>query len=212
MQLVGFVLLTAKGLALALGGGVLVLGIANSLIVATTRRQVHGNWASLPTLDTALVLGCAPTLKDGRPNFYFEARLDAAAQLFHNGRVQRLIVSGGPLRRGASNASECDAMLRGLVRRGVPPDRILADRLGTRTWRSIEQLRDVFKLRELTIVSQAFHLPRAVYLARHIRIQAHGYAAPSPPLVSGKHLKVLLRETFSRTRALVDVRRQRPAT
>lgn len=202
------VLLTAKGVALALGGGALLLGAANTLVLATTRRQVHGSSALLPTLDTALVLGCAPTLEDERPNFYFEARLDAAAQLFHSGRVQRLIVSGGPLRRGAPRASECDAMLEGLMRRGVPHERILVDRLGTRTWRSIVHLRDVFDVKELTIVSQAFHLPRAVYLARHIGIQAYGYAAPSPPPSAGKHLKVLLRETFSRARALVDVRRE----
>lgn len=210
MRLVGLVLLTAKGVALTLCAGVVVLGVANVVVLGSTRRQVRGNLATLPRLEAALVLGCAPTLLDGRPNFYFEARLDAAAQLFHSGCVQRLIVSGGPLRRGASDASECDAMLEGLVRRGVPREQIVVDRLGTRTWRSIVRLRDEFRLNELTIVSQAFHLPRAVYLARHIGIRAFGYAASSPPLASGNHLKVLLRETFSRARALVDVGRAAP--
>lgn len=207
MRIIGLAQALANAAALTLGGALVGLGVANTIVHVRTRGRVHDVIARLPTSDVALVLGCAPSLSDGRPNFYFETRLDAAAQLFHSGRVQRLILSGGPLRRGATGASECDAMLDGLTSRGVPRERLTLDRLGTRTWRSIVHVRDVYQLNEVTIVSQAFHLPRAVYLAAHAGVRACGYAARSPRLASRQHQHVLLREVFARARAVVDVRR-----
>jgi SanA protein len=180
---------------------------SNALVHWSTRRYVFSEVSAVPEFETAIVLGCAPHLRDGQPNFYFEARLDAAAQLYAAGRVAHFVVSGGPLRRGApggANGSECDAMVGGLVARGVPRERIALDVAGTRTRRSAQRARDAFGLRTVVFVSQAFHARRAVFLGRRIGLDAVAYIAPSPALSSHKHWKVLLRETLSRTRAVLE--------
>lgn len=194
-------LLAATGVTLI---GATVIG-SNAYVHWATRGHVFCEVNTVPKVDTAIVLGCAPLLRDGRPNFYFEARLDAAARLYAAGRVARIVVSGGPLRRGArANGSECDAMLEGLVARGVPREHISLDVSGTRTQRSAERARDAFGLHAVVFVSQAFHAPRAVFLARRLGLEAVAYIASSPALSSRKHLRVLLREAFSRTRAVLE--------
>lgn len=185
---------------------VLVVVAANAYLLWTTRRYVYTDPHTLPELGTAVVLGCAPLLSDGRANFYFEARLDAAARLYAERRVQRIIVSGGALHRvapGRAWRSECDAMYDGLTGRGVPSDRIVADLAGTRTRRSAEQAR-ALGLDEVVFVSQAFHAPRAVFLGRSVGLKALAYTAASPTRTSHPHCKVLLREVFARTRALFE--------
>jgi SanA protein len=192
------------GILATLGASVLA---ANAYVQWTTRRYVFYHLDAVPKLELAIVLGCAPRLRDGRPNYYFEARLDAATELYLAGKVRQLLVSGGPMHSVASGAvsgSECDAMREGLLARGVPEAHVTLDVGGHRTLRSVERARTKFGLSELVFVTQGFHAPRAVFLARQIGMQAFAYTAASPPLSSRKHLKLLVRESLSRTRAVFE--------
>jgi SanA protein len=187
-------------------GGLTLLG-PSAYVHWTTRHCVFSLVDDVPQLETAIVLGCAPTLGDGRPNYYFETRLDAAAELYRTGRVARLIVSGGPLRRDASGTafgSECDAMRDGLLARGVLAERIVLDTSGTRTRQSAQRARGTFRLRAAVFVTQPFHAPRAVFLARQAGIDAFAYTAASPSLLSRTHSKVLVREVFACVRAVLE--------
>lgn len=190
-------MLVVAGLVVTAG----VALLASSIYIQwVTRDLVYSDVSAVPKNSTAIVLGCAPTLRNGRPNFYFEARLDAAALLYAEGRVQGLLVSGGPLRDGVG--SECDAMRDGLLSRGVPGERVTMDPLGTRTRISAERARYVFRLERTLFVSQAFHVSRAVFLARSLGLEATAFIAPSPPAWSSRHARVLVREVFSRGRSV----------
>lgn len=130
--------------------------------------------AALPAMQVALVLGAAPIGPEGGPNRYFERRLDAAAALWRAGKVKYLLVSGD--RRG-DGYDEPSAMRAGLVARGVPAEAIYRDFAGVRTRDSVLRADDIFGQKRMIIVSQGFHLARAIFLARQEGIEAWGLVA-----------------------------------
>lgn len=127
----------------------------------------------VPAVDVALVLGTAPIGPEGGPNRYFVYRLDAAAALYKAGKVKYFIVSG--TREGPYD--EPTAMRAGLIERGVPAEAIYRDFGGNRTFDSIVRARRVYGQTRLVIVSQRFHLSRALFLAAHEGIEAWGFEA-----------------------------------
>lgn len=156
--------------------------------------------AALPEMPAALVLGTAPQLADGSRNPYFDYRIGAAAKLYRQGRVRRIIVSGDNRRHGYN---EPDAMAAALAAQGVPPERIHADYAGLRTLDSVIRARDIFGQTRYIVVSQRFHNERAVYLARSRGIEAYGYNARDVGFSFG--LKTRLREYLARVKMFVDL-------
>lgn len=153
---------------------------------------------AVPEHPVALVLGTAPTVW-GRPNLYYERRLDAAAELYHAGRVRGLLVSGD---HGRVEYNEPDRMKADLVARGVPAEFITCDYAGFRTLDSVVRASTVFGLDRFVVVSQPFHAKRAVYLARQHGLQATAFAAQNPRRRAG--LKQRAREVLARNLALWD--------
>ncbi len=192
----------SRGLCLAVGAAGLVSGVLLGVELQRMARLgeafIVSDVASLPPREFAVVLGCAPLLADGRKNLYFEHRMDAAAQLFHQGRTARLWLSGnGHSPRG----NEPAAMREALVARGVPSDKLLVDPDGTRTLDSLLRVAQGFPGQEFWLVSQRFHLERALYLTHALGLPALGYPAQDvPPSVA-----LAIRERLARVRAVVDV-------
>jgi len=155
---------------------------------------------SVPGHRTALVLGCARTLSNGRPNQYFLHRIRTAAALYRAGRVDCLIVSGDNHRVGYDEATD---MRDALVDEGVPADRISRDFAGFRTLDSVIRAREVFCQEKFVIVSQRFHNERALFIARAHGIDAVALDAPDVATLGG--LKTRVREAFARTKAVADV-------
>jgi SanA protein len=168
-------------------------------------RYMRDDPAEIPEMNVALVLGAAPIGPEGGPNRYFEYRLDAAASLWKCGRARYLLVSGDNRR---NDYDEPTAMRDGLLRRGVPPSAIYRDFAGIRTWDSIVRAQEIFGQRRLIIVSQRFHLARAIFLARRQGIEAWGLEArdvDNPYSIFTK-----LRRYPSALRAYYDVWREPP--
>ena len=163
----GLVLLFAVG-ALALAA-VLLSWAAERALDRAAEEFSFADPARLPGVEAAVVLGTAPIGPEGGPNVYFVRRLDAAATLWKAGKARTLIVSG--------SGDEPEAMKAGLVARGVPAEAIRLDPEGYRTWDSILRARDTFGLDRMIVVSQRFHLSRALFLARHAGIEAWGFEA-----------------------------------
>jgi SanA protein len=166
MRLILFALFLVGAVALA---GVLLAWLAERRLDGLADARMSGDASRLPDVDVALVLGTAPIGPEGGPNVYFVHRLDAAAALWKAGKVKYLIVSGSDV--------EPDAMRDGLIARGVPAAAIYRDPAGDRTWDSVLRARDVFGQKRLIIVSQRFHLSRALFLANHAGIEAWGFEA-----------------------------------
>lgn len=169
-------------------------------IERSARAAVIADLAKLPHHRVALVLGCSPTLKSGRANWYFENRITAAAALFQAGKVDYLLVSGD---NHAATYDEPGAMRDALVKRGVPADRVALDYAGFSTLDSVVRAQKVFGLSELCIVSQRDHAQRAVYIAQSKGIAAIAYPAKD---VTARHgLRTRLRESLARVSTLLDV-------
>jgi vancomycin permeability regulator SanA len=113
----------------------------------------------------ALVLG-AGLRTDGRPSLLLARRLDVAAALYHRGTVDAVLVSGAD--------DEPSAMRTYLVAAGVPGAKIVGDAAGFRTWDSCVRAREVYGVRSAIVVTQEFHLPRAVVLCGAAGIDATG--------------------------------------
>jgi len=124
----------------------------------------------VPAQPVALVLG-AEVYADGQPSRYLRARLDVAHQLFAAGKVKAILVSGDNSTR---HYSETDGMRNYLIERGVPAKRIIGDSAGFDTYDSCVRARQVFGVTRAIVVSQSYHLPRALATCRAIGLEAWG--------------------------------------
>jgi vancomycin permeability regulator SanA len=142
--------------------------------LSTTGHRVTAGaapgWAgAVPSAPVGLVLGAG--LYHGSPTPMLASRLDIAAELYHDGKVRALLLSGDNSRAGYDEPS---VMRDYLAARGVPRDVLVLDYAGFDTWDSCVRARDVFGVRRVTVITQNFHLPRAVALCRTAGLDAFG--------------------------------------
>lgn len=183
--------------------GVFLLGgvfAADAYIEYQARRRVFDSVDALPYRRIGIVLGTAPYASAGRKNDYYTARIEAAADLYHRGKVGRLIVSGA---NPSPYYNEPRFMKADLVNLGVPESSIVLDFAGVRTLDSVIRAHKVFGQDAFTVVSQRFHLLRAVYIGRRRGLDVVGYAAADPTTFT--RLKARLREYGARVQALLDI-------
>ena len=183
--------------------GALVVAACNAavLVAASGRVTPVGHEDEAPKRRAAVVMGCAQKLGDGRGNLYFATRIRTAAKLWRAGRVEALVVSGDNHVEGYDEPSD---MKRALVAAGVPEDRIVCDYAGFRTLDSVVRAKTIFGLDSFLVVSQDFHVRRAVFLGRCHGLDVHGVAAPHPVGLDIR-ARNALREALARTAAVLDV-------
>lgn len=155
--------------------------------------------ARVDHFDCALVLG-AGVREDGTPSDVLRDRLDVALALHRNGLAPRIIVSGDHRER---SYDEPNAMRRYLEAHGVPPSAIFMDHAGLDTYSSVWRAKHVFGVERVIVVTQDFHLPRALYVARSLGMTAEGASADLRAYRGIAWQNV--RETMSRTKAFFDV-------
>lgn len=120
--------------------------------------------------DVALVLG-AGIYEDGQPTPFLRRRLELAVELYRRDKVKAILVSGD---NGRTTYDEPTSMRDWLLGQGIPQDKIVLDHAGFDTWDSCVRARKVFGVTSATVVSQSFHLGRAVALCRRAGIDALG--------------------------------------
>ncbi|WP_121187158.1 vancomycin high temperature exclusion protein [Nocardiopsis sp. Huas11] len=184
--------------AAGVGGCVLALAPFTWPYLASAGRR--GRVETVPARPVAVVLGAAAWPEGPSP--LLARRLDLAVRLFEAGRVERVIVSGD--NREVSRC-ETDVMTAYLVEHGVPADRVAADRHGYRTWDTCVRVRDLFGVRAAVMVTQSFHLPRTVALARAAGIDAVGVGDASLGARRRSTVIGYARELGAAVKALRDV-------
>lgn len=189
-------LLAALCVPVAIVGGT---AWANWRVESSTAARIYTAVDRTPMRRVGLVLGTTPKIH-GIPNLFFERRLDAAAELYRAGKVRCLLVSGD---HGTPYYNEVAAMRKGLMKRGVPDARIAMDHAGFRTLDSLVRARQVFGVKDAVIVSDGFHLPRALYLADQNGIDAVGLS--SVPVPASVAPWPAVREVAARVLLLIDV-------
>jgi SanA protein len=154
----------------------------------------------VPHAPAALVLGTSQWRSDGSTNYFFLYRMEAAARLYHAGKVKWVVVSGD----NHTHAYDEPRMMReALIKRGVPACRILSDYAGFRTFDSVVRMKNVFGFSKYIIVSQQFHNQRAVYLAHKFGHTV--YALNARDVLNADGLMVHVREAGARVKAWLDI-------
>ena len=136
------------------------------------RHKVFTKVKNVEPKEFGIVLG-AGIKNNGQPGSYLRNRLDDAILLFQNRKIKKILISGD---NGKSNYDEISIMNRYLVDRGIPQHIVFGDYAGFDTYSSMERADKLFNIKDAIIVSQAYHLPRAIYIARHKGINAIGFA------------------------------------
>jgi SanA protein len=165
------------GRLLVVGGALaalalLFVAVVNVAIVVGTRDDVTTVARARPA-QVAIVLG-ARAYPGGGMSPMLGDRVATAAELYRAGRVSKVIVSGD---HGTWTYDEPGTMRDALVARGVPPQDVFTDHAGFETWATMRRAHEVFGVRSAIVVSQGFHLPRALYLAHAAGLEAQGVPA-----------------------------------
>ena len=170
-------------------------------IDSVSQGKVYNSIEEVPERKIGLVLGCSKYLSNGRKNLYFQQRIDAAKELYFSDKVKFLLVSGD---NSTKYYDEPTTMKKDLIALGVPGNKVYCDYAGLSTLDSVVRTKEVFKENQFIVISQGFHVRRAIYLGLAHDIDLIGYA---PQGVSGLgSLKTELRECLARGKALLDVK------
>ncbi|MGW3193150.1 SanA/YdcF family protein [Streptomyces sp. NPDC001118] len=178
-----------------MAGCVLALLPVTWLYVSTADRL--RTTADAPRAQVAVVFGAG--LWNGEPSPYLANRLDAAAKLYRAGRVEVVLVTGDNSRR---DYDEPDAMRGYLRKHGVPDRRIVSDYAGFDTWDSCVRARKIFGVDRAVLVSQGFHIRRAVALCRAAGVDSYGVGVDATHDVTWYYGGT--REVFAAGKALLD--------
>lgn len=188
----------ARGAVISLGLGLGLAAVAVLAIRAAVRSagrgRIHG-LKEVPTRPVAIVFGAAV----GSPMLY--DRVATGAALYHTGKVRRLLLTGDNRHR---SYNEPQAMRRLALAAGVPAEALVLDYAGRRTYDSCARAHDIFGLREAILVTQRFHLDRALYLCRKLGItEAVGVPADRRRYEGARSLAG--RELLASVKAWLDV-------
>lgn len=161
-------------LCLALLGGITVLGI-NGYVKKSTAEQIISpeDAAALTDVDCILVLGCY-VHESGHPSDMLADRLRRGIELYQSGAAPKLLMSGD---HGQKDYNEVKAMKLEAMEEGIPSEDIFMDHAGFSTYESIFRARDVFAAGKIIIVTQEYHLYRALHIANALGVEAYGVAA-----------------------------------
>ncbi|SCL20641.1 protein SanA, affects membrane permeability for vancomycin [Micromonospora pallida] len=156
----------------------------------------------VPDAPVVLVLG-ARVDPDGTPSSFLAARLELARQLYENGTARAILVSGDQGSRAGYD--EPGAMRRWLVERGVPNHKIVQDHAGYDTYDSCIRARQVFGVEHMIVVTQSFHIERAVALCREAGIDTTGVGDNTVRHQQLAWLRGAIRERAANIKAVADI-------
>ena len=159
-------------LAVLVAGG--VFGV-NSYIKDQVAERVltTEEAAELEGMDCILVLGCL-VHSDGEPSDMLHDRLQRGVELYNAGAAPKLLMSGD---HGQDDYDEVAAMKQFAITEGIPSEDTFMDHAGFSTYESIIRARDVFQAEKIIIVTQEYHLYRALYLAEKLGLEAYGVSS-----------------------------------
>ena len=161
-------------IALGILGCAAVFGIDAYVRVSTCDRILTQEQAQkLTDVDCIVVLGCL-VRDDGTPSHMLEDRLKQGVALYHGGAAPKLIMSGD---HGTVSYDEVDAMKQYAVDSGIPSADVFMDHAGFSTYETVYRAKEIFGADKIVIVTQQYHLYRALYIADALGLEAYGVAS-----------------------------------
>jgi SanA protein len=190
---------------LALVLGLIIFGVPRIITAAYASSRVY-TIEDVPTHPVAIVFG-AGLSRNGAPSAVLRDRIEAAAQLYFGGKVQKLLMSGD---NRFVDYNEPGAMLSYAVELGVPEKDIVLDYAGRRTYDTCYRARYIFGVKDAILVTQNFHMARALYTCNILGVSAQGVPADARRYLR-RYIAIWgVRETLATTVALWEVWVSRP--
>ncbi len=178
----------------------MLVAAANAWVLIKGDASTFSEAETAPHAETAIVLG-AFVQPDGKMSKMLADRVDQAAALWKAGKVEKILVSGD---HGQWKYDEPDTMKNALVAGGIPATEIFTDHAGFNTRASMVRAHDVFEVDDALVVTQGFHMRRALYLADAAGLDASGVTSDLHSY-GGQGLKSSIREVASRVKAVGEV-------
>jgi len=190
---------------------VLYFVISNLVMVIGTRDRIYDldsiSSAEPESFDCILVLGCG-VYSDGTPTPFLSDRLETAVELYKDGISDKILLTGDHINE---NYNETGAMRRYCLDNGVPEEAILIDDLGLSTYESMYRAKNLFNIDSAVIVTQKYHIARAVYNATSLGIRCRGVCAINSGYVVAAYNYV--RESIARSKDFIlDLIKADPGT
>ena len=155
--------------------GITALTVINSIVKLSTGNQIISSEeaAKLEDIDCILVLGCF-VKDDGRPSDMLFDRLTRGVELYDLGAAPKLLMSGD---HGREEYDEVAAMKQFAIDEGIPSEDVFMDHAGFSTYESIYRAKEIFQADKILIVTQEYHLYRALYIANQLGVEAYGVSS-----------------------------------
>jgi SanA protein len=190
-------------IAILLGAAVFILPRLITALYALPRSYSS---QEAPAAPVAIVFG-AGLWRDGTPTTVLRDRITTAAELYFSGKVQKILMSGD---NSYLDYNEPGAMRDYALKLGVPDSAIVQDYAGRRTYDTCYRARNIFGLKHAILVTQSFHLPRALYTCNALGVKAEGVASDMHDYRLLSRLYWQVRELPATLTALLDVHILKP--
>ena len=177
---------------------ILVLSINFYVVGMANKRMIKDNdYSSLKNVDCILILGAG--IWGDKPSPMLQDRLDEGVKLYKEGIASKIIMSGD---HGREEYDEVNIMKEYAIEQGVPSEDIFMDHAGFSTYESIYRAKEIFDADNIVIVTQEYHLYRALYIAEKLDINAYGVNS-DPRKYSGQTFREL-REILARNKDFIN--------
>lgn len=169
--------------------------VTNLIVILSTKNNIleEKELTNIKDIDCILILGAG--IREGKPTPMLEDRLLTGINLYSNKISKKILVSGDHM---YNNYDEVNVMKNYLINNKIPSSDIFMDHAGISTYDSIYRVKHIFKAKKIIIITQKYHLYRALYTAKTLNIEAYGIA--SNPRIYANQLPRDIREFLARTK------------
>lgn len=178
----------------------LLVTICNVWVIKSTRAQIFNDVSKIESRTVGLLLGTSKLNRYGKPNIFFNHRIEATVSLFKAGKIKHVIVSGD---NSQTYYDETTDMHDALVNGGIPDSCITMDFAGFRTLDSVVRCLKIFGQNDVIIISQEFHDERALFIANFYKMNVLAFSAKDVP--ASYSIRTSVREYFAKCKAVLDL-------
>ncbi len=177
----------------------LLLIFVNFYIPKTSTPYIFDDIEDVPSTQAALILG-SKVYSDGSMSDILADRIIKALELYDNGQVSKILISGD---HGTTEYDEVNTVKDYLLENDFEDEDVFLDHAGFDTYDSLYRAKHIFEVESVVIVTQEFHLPRAVYIGNSLGIETYGYIADRQPYIAARWNSI--RESLARLKAFLNV-------
>lgn len=177
---------------------IILFFVSQFLVLHSAKGRIF-SVSDAPSATVVIVPG-ASVLRSGQPSDMLADRLLTAVDLYRAGKVQKFLLSGD---HGRTDYDEVDAMREYLLAQEIPDKDIVLDHAGFDTYDTIVRAHEIFQLDSALVVSQTYHLSRAIYIGQNVGLEVYGVSADRQNYLKIEYFK--LRESLARVKAVLDV-------